>query len=214
MRRGDVGRAPPLRYNSRTSIAPPESGVGAIRAPLTTKCAERANSRGLPPRKGAHARSARPARKPAPPCPRPKRWPPAARRCRACGADSPRFPSERRFALRVAGEQQGRALLAEHLAHQPRPRGIGKMRRVRRARSEIPADRRLFPVGQADALRLLQRVNAASGAALAKPLADEPRIGRLDRRGADAQVRRQLPLEGIRSPGRIPPRSISRLSAV
>ena len=106
------------------------------------------------------------------------------------------FPSERRFALRVAGEQQGRALLAEHLAHQPRPRGVGKMRGVRRACSEVPADRRLFPVGQADALRLFQRVNAASGAALAKPLADEPRIGRLDRRGADAQVRRQLPLGG------------------
>ena len=106
------------------------------------------------------------------------------------------LPAKRRFALRIAGKQQRCALFAEHLAHQPRPCGIRKMCRVRRARAEIPAHRRFFPCGRADVWRLFQRINAASGSAFAKPFADEPRIRRLHRRRADAQVRRQLALGG------------------
>ena len=107
------------------------------------------------------------------------------------------LPAKCRVALRVAGKQQGRALLAEHLAHQPRPRRVGKMPRICRACSKIPANGRLFgSLCLCRRKRLAEGIDAASGAAFASPFADEPRIRRFNRRRADIQMRRQLTLGG------------------
>ena len=116
------------------------------------------------------------------------------------------LPAQRRGALRVAGEQQRRVLLAEHLAHQPRPGRVGKLLRIRRAGGEVPADRRGRRLRRAGCARRLRGdIHAAARAALAVALARQAIVSRLDRHRADVQVLGQLAAGGHACTRRQPP---------
>ena len=118
------------------------------------------------------------------------------------GRDAPQplhEPGERQpepgAAPRVPRQQQVRAAPPQHPAHQVRPRGVGEVFRVRRARAEVPADlRRLFRVRLRRGPR--GHVKPAPGPALAQAFLQEAPVGRLHGGGGDPQVGGQRPLGG------------------